>query len=246
MSDDPEDRDLMAASYVLGVLDPDEARDVEMLAHEDHAVATSLDKWRNHLAPLAEAVPPVPPPPAVWERIEATLRMAPAPAPPPAPGPAPVPAVMAVNGPTPLVRAWRSARFWRASTAGALALAAAFAGVAFVGRPPAPEYETVLAPPNSPAPAFMATMEPDGSLLVRPLARVQMQPGKDMELWALPEGAQKPLSLGMLPAIGRRIAMRELPRAGTQLMVSLEPTGGSPTGAPTGPVLYAGSLTRLD
>ncbi len=78
MSDDPEDRDLMAASYVLGVLDPDEARDVEMLAHEDHAVATSLDKWRNHLAPLAEAVPPVPPPPAVWERIEATLRMAPA------------------------------------------------------------------------------------------------------------------------------------------------------------------------
>jgi anti-sigma-K factor RskA len=30
------------------------------------------------------------------------------------------------------------------------------------------------------------------------------------------------------------------------LMVSLEPRGGSPTGQPTGPVLYAGRLTGLE
>jgi len=29
------------------------------------------------------------------------------------------------------------------------------------------------------------------------------------------------------------------------LAVSLEPPGGSPTGAPTGPVLYSGSIERM-
>jgi anti-sigma-K factor RskA len=33
---------------------------------------------------------------------------------------------------------------------------------------------------------------------------------------------------------------------GTQLLVSLEPKGGSPTGQPTGPVIYGGKLTALD
>jgi anti-sigma-K factor RskA len=30
------------------------------------------------------------------------------------------------------------------------------------------------------------------------------------------------------------------------LLVSLEPKGGSPTGQPTGPVLYGGQLTAVD
>jgi anti-sigma-K factor RskA len=37
------------------------------------------------------------------------------------------------------------------------------------------------------------------------------------------------------------IPLRNIPT----LAVSLEPSGGSPTGAPTGPVLYTGRVERL-
>jgi anti-sigma-K factor RskA len=68
--------------------------------------------------------------------------------------------------------------------------------------------------------------------------------GKDFELWVLPPG-KNPVSLGVLKAeerIERPIdAMRAaLIQPGTTLAVSLEPTGGSASGAPTGPVLYTG------
>src|SRR4029453_4385999 len=106
------------------------------------------------------------------------------------------------------------------TTAGAMVLAAALAGTAYLGRSAAPQYAAALASPGTPAPAFIATLEPDGSLLLRPLARVPIQPGKGLELWALPEGAQKPVSLGLLPATGRRLTRRAGPVSGTQLTVS--------------------------
>jgi anti-sigma-K factor RskA len=68
--------------------------------------------------------------------------------------------------------------------------------------------------------------------------------GKDYELWVIPPG-KNPVSLGVLPA-GERIerpidAMRAaLIQPGTTLAVSVEPSGGSVSGAPTGPVLYTG------
>ncbi len=145
---------------------------------------------------------------------------------------------------TPIGRAWRSVAVWRGVSA-ALALAAAFAGVTILSRPEPATYAAALAPAGAPAPAFLAQMAPDGSLMVRPLAPVQVAQGKDLELWALPEGAKAPVSLGVLPGIGRSVSMRNLPTGSTQILVSLEPTGGSPTGQPTGPVMYSGTLKRL-
>jgi anti-sigma-K factor RskA len=37
-----------------------------------------------------------------------------------------------------------------------------------------------------------------------------------------------------------------MPMNGLQLLVSLEPRGGSPTGQPTGPVLYGGTLQEME
>jgi len=238
MSGESEDFDLLAGIYVLGALEADEARAVEELAARDGAVATSIEAWQNRLAPLAAAVPPRAPPADLWNRIEASMG-APAedeaePEPPPT-----LPAQM-----TPLGRAWGSVTVWRGVSA-ALALAAAFAGVTILSRPEPATYAAALAPAGAPSPAFLAQMSPDGSLMVRPLAPVQVAPGKDMELWALPEGAKTPVSLGVLPAIGRSVSLRNLPTGSTQLMVSAEPAGGSPTGQPTGPVLYSGTLKRL-
>ena len=86
-----------------------------------------------------------------------------------------------------------------------------------------------------------------GSLVTRPLLPVDLQPGRVLELWSVPpEGA--PRSLGLIRADGvtlldRRRLPATLLRGGTAaLAVSVEPPGGSPTGAPTGPVVYAGKL----
>ena len=43
---------------------------------------------------------------------------------------------------------------------------------------------------------------------------------------------------------GGRTLLRANLAAGTRLLVSQEPTGGSPSGAPTGPVVYAGLLVN--
>jgi anti-sigma-K factor RskA len=57
------------------------------------------------------------------------------------------------------------------------------------------------------------------------------------------------VSLGLMPATGRlRLALDDRQRAAlaiaANVAVSDEPPGGSPTGAPTGAVLYVAPLAR--
>src|SRR6185312_5479190 len=157
MSGESEDFDLLAGIYVLGALEADEARAVEELAARDDAVAHSIEAWQNRLAPLAAAVPPRPAPPDLWNRIAESVGDTPAETtsePPPT-----LPAQM-----TPLGRAWQSVAVWRGVSA-ALALAAAFAGIAILSRPEPATYAAALAPAGAPSPAFLAQMSPDGSLM---------------------------------------------------------------------------------
>lgn len=242
MSGEPEDFDLLAGIYVLGVLDPEEARAVEELAARDPEVARAVEQWQNRLAPLAAAVPPATPPADLWPRIETSIgpeaSEAPVQSAPQQPASQPEAIV------TPLKRAWRSVAVWRGATA-AFALAAAYAGFLLLSQPEPTLYATALAPVGSPAPVFLAQLQSDGSLQVRPLTPPQVAAGRDLQLWALPEGAKAPISLGVLPAIGRNVPVRLALGAPVQLLISLEPTGGSPTGQPTGPVLYGGALKRL-
>ena len=76
-----------------------------------------------------------------------------------------------------------------------------------------------------------------------------MPSDRELELWMLP-GQGPPRSLGVIPSDGvRKVGLSAAPDAAFRgidaLAVSLEPRGGSPTGAPTGPVLYTGRLERL-
>jgi len=98
--------------------------------------------------------------------------------------------------------------------------------------------------------SFVASFSADGrSLVTRPLQPVALQTDRVLELWAVPpQGA--PRSLGLISASGVSVIARDklpqqvLDRSRTAaLAVSVEPPGGSPTGAPTGPVVFAGKLT---
>ncbi|HQT76495.1 MAG: hypothetical protein B7Z80_08350 [Rhodospirillales bacterium 20-64-7] len=222
MSDAP-DRDLLAAEYVLGTLEGDEADQAAHLLATDPAFADAVHAWQERLAPLAACVPAVEPPAEIWDRIEATT----------------MPAQSATVIP---IAFRRRLRLWQASTGVAMAIAASLAAF-IVLRAPSPRV-AVLAPMTGRVPVLLATAGSEGVLTVRPDGAITVPSGRDLELWALGKGETRPRSLGVLPVGGRRLVARLAP--GTQLLVSLEPRGGSPTGQPTGPVLYGGQLTAVE
>lgn len=326
MSGGSEDRDMLAAEYVLGSIERHEARVIEAMAEGDPKLAAAITEWQDRLAPLARLVPPSQAPQELWDRLENAI--------------APVLLTMPAAKPRPAARAWGSVGFWRGTTVGALALAAAIAGLAIVRNPPEPRatpvyladlaptgatgesaphgaaaetaprvaaapaaqsaattagpagesaqhaaepfaqsaddvagstadrFQPAAAAPGQPAPSasgstlqptpepsappaasaarFMVASMPDGSILVKPMGPVPVAPGKDLELWAQPPGAQRPMPVGVLPAGGLRVAMADIMQPNTKLMVSMEPQGGSPSGQPTGAVLYSGALTRVE
>ena len=103
----------------------------------------------------------------------------------------------------------------------------------------------MLAPLTGGAPVMLATAERDGALIVRPTTAISVPSDKDLELWALRAGRHAAaVRSGVLPPSGRQLTASLTPN--TQLLVSLEPKGGSPTGQPTGPVLYGGWLTTIE
>lgn len=97
------------------------------------------------------------------------------------------------------------------------------------------------------APAFLLTVDPQRrSVSVRRLGAEPIAE-KSYELWILPAGTTVPRSLGLLADQDftvRPAADYDLPTLNTATFgISLEPAGGSPSGAPTGPVLH-GRLTQ--
>lgn len=215
---DEADRDLLAAEYVLGVLEGEDREAAVRLLTDDPDFARAVEAWQRRLSPLASHVAPVTPPADLWQRIAAR------------------------TGTTAgIVPFHRRVRFWQATTAGALAIAASLAAFVVLHQP-APPGVAVLSPlAGGAAPVLMAIAEPNGTLMVRPTAQISVPADKDLELWQLPQGATRPQSLGVLPSSGKTLEVALAQN--TQLLVSLEPKGGSPTGQPTGPVLYGGLLT---
>lgn len=108
---------------------------------------------------------------------------------------------------------------------------------------------TVLAPPRPTPVATLATADNrlayrvthfGGSLQVTRVAGVPAVPGQVHELWVIAPGAN-PVSLGLLQD-QPLVVSYPVPPAGFVLAVSIEPEGGSPTGAPTGPVILTAEI----
>ncbi|MBV8915129.1 MAG: anti-sigma factor [Acetobacteraceae bacterium] len=228
MSDLPDDPDLLAAEYVLGALTPEEKRALEALALHDPAIAQSISDWQDRLAPLGLAIPAAMPPPVLWRRLALASG---------------IDSIIASrSAPKGRSRLWRSPGFWRATTVGAMAVAASLLFMLVRPAPTSPPLVAALAPSGAPAPVFLVRVAPDGGAVVVVAATATPPAGRSFELWALAPGATVPVSLGLLPETGQR-QLTVPNRAGTQLLVSQEPQGGSPTGQPTGPVVFSGTLT---
>ncbi len=213
-----EERDALAAEYVLGTLDAREAAEVRALMAPDAELATLVTAWERRLAPLQALATPQAPPPTLWARIDATL-----------------------DGAKPLRAGWRFP--WPAFGLGASAVAASLAAFLVLRPPPAAPLMTVLLT-STDQPAFLVEAQ-RGEIRLAALNPRRVEAGRVMQLWALPQGATAPTSLGLVPESGRFAVTPQTirPEPGMLIEISLEPPGGSPTGRPTGPILFIGRLT---
>lgn len=126
--------------------------------------------------------------------------------------------------------------------AGALTAAAvAITALAFLApAPPAPVVATLGAETD---PLRFEARHNGTQLIVTRVAGTPAPQGQVQELWIIAPDAA-PVSLGLLADAPLTVDYPDTP-TGWTLAVSLEPAGGSPTGAPTGPVLAAGTITDL-
>ena len=223
--------DALAASYVLGTLPARARARLAHIARTDTAVRQTIRAWEERLAPFAESAPPINPSPQVWKRIALRLGL---------------PATRRDRGPW-----WTRVGFWRgfavASFVAALGLALALRQLAVA---PAVEPIVVVLAAQDQPPALVATMERDSrTMTVKVVGGAPVPVDRSLELWMLPQGAP-PRSLGVVPSTGvGRVTLPALPDVALAnvpaLAVSLEQQGGSPTGAPQGPVLYTGRVEKL-
>ena len=222
----------LAAEYILGTLRGKAKLRYETLKANRADWQQQYDWTASQLHKLADTVPAVKPSKAVWQQIENRL--------------------FKVAKPNSSALNW-----WRSLGIGTSAVAAALAIVLVTQSPEAPP---ILTRPTQVAllagvdakPAFMLnvikTDKGETAIRVNALATLKAQPENTLQLWMIPNG-HKPISLGLLPQQGQKtIAVidtlaTELVKSG--LAVSLEPIGGSPTGQPTGAVLYQGKVVVI-
>lgn len=235
--DIPDDAAL-AAEYASGVLAGAELARARAREATDADFARDVARWRGRLAPLHDEVLAVTPPAGLWTRIERAVGGKPA---------------ANDNDLNRAVKRWRAATAVMTAVAACLAIVLIFQGTP--GQPPAqpPAATRALTPMvamvgDKQATKVMVSWDPAARQMVLAVAGGLPNDGKHShELWVIPQGGV-PRSLGTVALdkqSHKRLAetLASLLQQGATIAISVEPRGGSPTGAPTGPVIASGSLT---
>jgi anti-sigma-K factor RskA len=138
----------------------------------------------------------------------------------------------------PVARQRSRGTLWRWLAGVALAASLVIAAVATL-TPPQPMLVATLATEDARLSYEIRSF--GDTLQVTRVAGVPALAGQVHELWVIAPGAA-PVSLGLLQ--DQPLSIRyPAPPAGWTLAVSIEPAGGSPTGAPTGPVILSAVTT---
>jgi anti-sigma-K factor RskA len=218
----PELIERLAAEYVLGTLRGAARHRFERWRESSAAVDARCGYWEEQLLPMLGTLKPLEPSAGVWPRIRMRLALAPE-------------------------QPRRRGSLTLALAASVLLVL--FAALLYMRLEPRTLKTATIAAPSG---ALLWQVEVSGAhgaaarLSVRAgtLARPQ---GQDYELWALPKSGN-PVSLGVLPYGGSSLttsltaSQRQALGAAERLAVSIEPPGGSPTGQPTGAVVYVVAL----
>jgi anti-sigma-K factor RskA len=216
------DDDLQAAEFVLGTLAGAEREAFSRRAAAEPEIGQRITFWQNALQPLADAVAPAQPSAAVWAGVSRRLGFE------------------------------RGRRFLGMPLA-AWATAVVILALGALLAPPvqqrlffSPDLTVAILNEQQQEMWTIAADTRRNELRVIPVRDAPVAADRSLELWLLRPGAQAPVSLGLIPLVaeGPRVV-----RAGAAIgegvgfAVSLEPRGGSPSGLPTGPVLYVSEFS---
>jgi anti-sigma-K factor RskA len=225
-------RDALAAEYTLGTLQGRARRRFARSLKDDPALRHLVAQWQSRLAPLDALATPIQPPARVWEAIRERIQRG-----------------SRRRG------VWSDLRFWRVVALGSTAVAVALAVLLATLTPTAHRPETMVvvmsgADANPAMTVSWPMRQGERKLRIRVFGHPEMPGGTAWELWMLRGGEQKPVSLGLVGTdpmqeltIPKELA--PLINRASGLALSAEPSGGSPTGQPTGPVLYKGPCVEL-
>ena len=223
------DDDMLAAEYVTGVLPAVERSAFEKRLAGSAALRAQLRSWEEHFISLVDEIEPIATPQHVLQKIEGRL----------------------FGKPEAQPSLLQSLVFWRGLSFASLA-ALAVAGTLYfqqpVGLPGAGvNYVAELSAANDAIKLVAYYDDQKGQIKLNRIAGTPAA-GRAFELWLI-QGKNAPVSLGVLP--GSTTGMISLSPtlkaklAGSILAISDEPTGGSPTGQPTGAVLATGNIHAI-
>lgn len=228
---DHEGRNALVGEYVLGLLPAGEHERVGRLIEADAGLRAERDFWVARFAALDDDYAEVPPPAHLYAAIEARAFG---------------------EAARRRVSLWENLMLWRGIAAGSVAVA--IAAIGFNQLQPAPDVGTLttqlvaaLEEEGSDV-KFVALYDGSGSVRLTALSGTDV-PDRDFELWAI-QGDNAPVSMGVIP-VGERSTVTVSPEIlagwgeGSVLAITLEPEGGSPSGAPTGPIVAKGAVTRI-
>ena len=230
----PRLRDALAAEYVIGTLRGGARARFEALMRYDPALRRLVAEWEARITPLAGAAAEIAPPVRLWEALSRRIA-----------------------GSARRAGWWTSIAVWRGlaatATVATLALAMVIAGAP---RPQPPMAMVAVMNDDKGQPALVVSWPPmkamrDPHIRIKVVqAHPVMEPGTAWEMWMLPGGKAVPVSMGLINT-DRDQVMRVSPALAQKMggawgiAMSVEPAGGSKTGAPTGPVIFKGQCVKV-
>lgn len=218
---------MLAGEYVIGTLTGRARRRFETLLETRPDLQAAVRDWEQNLSPLTLDVPPVSPPPALWDKIAQEIQS---------------------EDHAGKKRSKTSPWPWLALAASLTTVTLAGLFAANVSQEQRPLYVAVLG--SGAHPAWVMTLADRGRLLdVSAIHPVPSQ-GHSYQLWMLPGKGRAPQSLGLLPVQAHSTIHVRIPptlhlASAQGLAVSLEPPTGSPVAGPSGPIVYQATWLHI-
>jgi anti-sigma-K factor RskA len=226
---DSDDRTL-AGEYVLGLLEGAAGQAAERRLATDPAFAREVETWRARFAAFDDAAEPHPAGEELWRKIEAGVPLA---------------RPQVTGAPSAWTRFWNNLAAVRATALGASLAALLLAvGLGFAIRAASQQPTMVAVLLDGSRAGAVVHAFADGRVVLVPITSINVPPGRALEVWTLPSRERGPVSVGLMnQARTLNLSLKDLPAPGPDQLfeITLEPATGSPTGRPTGPVLFKGN-----
>ena len=231
-----DDIDGLAAEYVLGTLSRDERAGVESRLGSEVPLKAAVDAWQRRLTPLADTITPVAPPPNLYNKIRAQIGLS-----------AHVISLKAREQ-----QLTKRGNRWRNAAVGMTAMAASLVALVAVREQQFQQLPTqfvAVLQAGEDKPAFLMTVDTKTHKCVITAVSAPKKSDKSYEVWMVADKLPGPKSLGVMSEGDMHVMpMTDGPDTAmfmnATFAVSLEPEGGSPTGSPTGPVMFTGKLIQ--